>query len=139
MDLTTKLWIIFIIITAIIIVFGLVKKKSSFFYKEIEEDDDELLKEYLRKKYQRIIDKEDERFRDYKLETVKMETRIVDIHKPIGKWTRMIISQQLQYISNVKHLIGDKLSGIWQIRVKAQAQSKGREHAKGVGKGGRSR
>ncbi len=62
------------------------------------------------------------------------ESRIVDIHKPIGKWTKLVIMTQLQYISNIKKLMGTKFSnklGTWQIKVRAQNTSQGRERGRG--------
>ena len=48
---------------------------------------------------------------------------IVGMATPKGKWTAMVIKQNMQYISTLKNLMGNNFSklGLWQLKVKAQS------------------
>ncbi len=106
--------------------------KDKFKKKDEEEED---RKRYLEKK-QRQIEQFQENIRAHNNNQVVHyeETKVVGIKEPIGKWTKLVTMTQLQYISNVKKLMGDKFSnklGFWQMKVKAQGMSQGRERGRG--------
>lgn len=54
--------------------------------------------------------------------SINQDYNIVGFEAPKGKWTKMIMKQNLQYLSTLKNLMGNNFSkaGIWQLKVKAQ-------------------
>jgi hypothetical protein len=55
------------------------------------------------------------------------EVEIVDIVKPVGFWTSMILGQKLtSLISSAKIMNKDRKKGFWASMVEAQQRSKGR-------------
>ena len=59
------------------------------------------------------------------------ETKIVDIVKPIGFWTSMILGQKLTYLIQSAQIINKRANrGFWVSMVEAQEQAAGREHGR---------
>ncbi len=129
--------IISVIIILLFIIFKKPIKKFAFAKEDSEIDDKKLLEEYMKKKYRRIIENEEKLLKNYQMNNLVVNSKIVGFQKPIGKWTRMVMNTQLEYLSNVKRMLGDQFNkiGIWQMRVKAQAQFKGLGRSMGVGGG----
>ena len=60
------------------------------------------------------------------------EINIVDIVKPVGFWTSMILGQKLTYLINSAQMInkrGDK--GFWASMIEAKERSAGKQHSRG--------
>lgn len=60
------------------------------------------------------------------------QTSIVDVVKPIGFWTSMILGQKLTYLIQSAQTInkrGDK--GFWASMIEAKERQAGRQHARG--------
>ena len=53
---------------------------------------------------------------------VSKDYNIVGFQKPHGKWSKMVMKQNMQYLSTLKNLMGNNFSkmGIWELKVKAQ-------------------
>ena len=142
----TMIWVfgialIIILLIIVFIIYAIIDSTSSQIIVTVKDqfkkkdDDEDDRKKYLEKK-QRQIEQFQKNIRASQNHQIirYTETRVVDIKKPIGKWTKLVTMTQLQYISNVKKMMGEKFSnklGFWQIKVKAQAMSQGREKGKG--------
>ncbi len=102
-----------------------------------DDDNEDENRKYLEKKERQIEQHLENIRRNQKKPklTLNYEAgKIVDINKPLGKWTQLVTMTQLKYINNVKKLMGDKFSnklGFWQIKVRAQSLSQGRVRGKG--------
>lgn len=59
--------------------------------------------------------------------------QIVDVVKPVGKWTAMVLGQKLTYLVSSAKLMNenDSKKGFWTSMVEAQARAAGRERGKG--------
>jgi hypothetical protein len=60
------------------------------------------------------------------------EINIVDIVKPVGFWTSMILGQKLTYLINSAQMInkrGDK--GFWASMIEAKERAAGKQHSRG--------
>lgn len=60
------------------------------------------------------------------------EINIVDIVKPVGFWTSMILGQKLTYLVHSAQIInkrGDK--GFWASMIEAKEKAAGRQHSRG--------
>ncbi len=59
-------------------------------------------------------------------------TEIVDIVKPVGFWTSMILGQKLTYLIQSANIINKKNNkGFWVSMIEAQEQAAGRQHGRG--------
>lgn len=59
------------------------------------------------------------------------EVKIVDIVKPVGFWTSMILGQKLTYLIQSAQIINKRANkGFWVSMVEAQEQAAGREHGR---------
>ena len=59
-------------------------------------------------------------------------TEIVDIVKPVGFWTSMILGQKLTYlIQSAKTINNRKDKGFWASMIEAKEREAGRQHARG--------
>ena len=59
------------------------------------------------------------------------ETKIVDIVKPIGFWTSMILGQKLTYLIQSAQVINKRANrGFWVSMVEAQERAAGRQHGR---------
>ncbi|MFT4718212.1 MAG: hypothetical protein ACI9IL_000543 [Rickettsiales bacterium] len=60
------------------------------------------------------------------------EVEIVDIVKPVGFWTSVILGQKLTYlVSSAKIMNKNRKKGFWVSMVEAQGMAAGRERGKG--------
>jgi len=99
----------------------------------------------LKKNY---IKEEDEKFREkkeftkpknYQIIPTKQQRpeierpEIVDIVKPVGFWTSMVLGQKLTYLVSSAKLMNqsDATKGFWTSMVEAQARAQGRERGRG--------
>ena len=61
------------------------------------------------------------------------ESKIVDIVKPVGFWTSMVLGQKLTYLVSSAKLMNDKShKGFWVSMVEAQARAQGRERGRAM-------
>jgi len=61
------------------------------------------------------------------------ETKIVDIVKPVGFWTSMILGQKLTYLVSSAKLMNDNSNkGFWISMVEAQEKAQGRQKGRGL-------
>ncbi len=59
------------------------------------------------------------------------ETKIVDIVKPIGFWTSVILGQKLTYLIQSAQIINKRANrGFWVSMVEAQEQAAGKQHGR---------
>lgn len=60
------------------------------------------------------------------------EVRIVDIVKPVGKWTQFIIGRELSYLVNSARVMNKKSKkGFWVSMIEAQQIAAGRQRGRG--------
>lgn len=60
------------------------------------------------------------------------EVEIVDIVKPVGFWTSMILGQKLTYlVSSAKLMNKNRKKGFWASMVEAQERAQGRQRGRG--------
>ena len=57
--------------------------------------------------------------------------QIVDIVKPVGFWTSMVLGQKLTYLVSSAKLMNDNKKGFWTSMVEAEARAAGRQRGKG--------
>ncbi len=57
--------------------------------------------------------------------------QIVDIVKPVGFWTSMVLGQKLTYLVSSAKLMNDNDKGFWTSMVEAEARAAGRQRGKG--------
>lgn len=114
--------LLFIVILCVAGLFLRFASLSEEYRQEVVKDDDHT--EYYREKHRKI---KDQYYRSVDLEKfnvhVGSDPRIVEIAKPQGRWTSMVIRRNMHYMMTLKNLMGDNLSklGIWQLKVKAQS------------------
>ncbi len=75
-----------------------------------------------------IIESQDREFEKQEMNSIN----IVDIVKPIGFWTSMILGQKLTYLiqsAQVLNKRGDK--GFWASMIEAKEREAGRQHSRG--------
>jgi len=78
--------------------------------------------------------KEEERYSKIEKENQNNidEVEIVDIVKPVGFWTSMILGQKLTYlVSSAKLMNKNRKKGFWSSMVEAQERAAGREKGRG--------
>jgi hypothetical protein len=81
-----------------------------------------------KKQYEKITSQDQERENE-ELNDVK----IVDIVKPVGFWTSMILGQKLTYlVSSAKLMNQNKKDGFWTSMVKANERAAGRQRGRGL-------
>ena len=128
-------------IISILVRVGLLIALKIFANKHIEHD------EIVKAEEQKRIEKKDEDlYRDKKKEEEmysKMtksseiendvdEVKIVDVVKPVGFWTSVILGQKLTYlVSSAKIMNKNRKKGFWVSMVEAQGMAAGRERGKG--------
>ncbi len=88
---------------------------------------DKIGKPLQQNNYELIASKEQE------LEKEEMQkVNIVDIVKPIGFWTSMILGQKLTYLIQSAQIINKRgRQGFWVSMIEAQEQAAGRQHGRG--------
>ncbi|MFT5703276.1 MAG: hypothetical protein ACJAZX_000448 [Rickettsiales bacterium] len=61
------------------------------------------------------------------------ESKIVDLVKPVGFWTSMVLGQKLTYlVSSAKLMNENSDKGFWVSMVEAQGRAQGRQKGRGV-------
>ena len=78
--------------------------------------------------------KEEERYSKIEKENQNNidEVEIVDIVKPVGFWTSMILGKKLTYlVSSAKLMNKNRKKGFWSSMVEAQERAAGREKGRG--------
>lgn len=63
---------------------------------------------------------------------LKENTTIVDIAKPVGFWSRLIMSQKLGFLMNLRNEMGQNKHGYFVNLIRAQARSQSKEKSRGV-------
>jgi hypothetical protein len=60
------------------------------------------------------------------------EVQIVDIVKPVGKWTAAILGRELSYLVNSARIMNQKSNkGFWVSMIEAQQMAAGRQRSRG--------
>jgi hypothetical protein len=94
-----------------------------------KEDDERFIKKEVSKELvEKIISKEQEE------ETQELsEVKIVDIVKPVGFWTSVILGQKLTYLVSSAKLMNDNSNkGFWVSMVEAQERAQGRQKGRSL-------
>ncbi|MGL9725527.1 MAG: hypothetical protein ACR5KV_02170 [Wolbachia sp.] len=110
---------------------------KSYFSKESlkkSEKKIENLMNYIKKNKQKELMKKQEILSDKQkaMQIYKEDLKIVDIAKPVGKWTKMVMmsSGLIQRFAQLIHKEGGK-KGFWELFIKTQASTKGKHKGKG--------
>ncbi|WP_250295896.1 hypothetical protein [Wolbachia endosymbiont of Oedothorax gibbosus] len=76
--------------------------------------------------------RESEKKTEYNFQVYKENLKVVDIAKPVGKWTRMVILNDglMQRLAQLIQKEGDE-KGYWELFVKAQASTQGKYKGRG--------
>ncbi len=97
--------------------------------KKFVKEEEELYRkkeEYLENKGYKIL-KEEQQHKD-----IENDMKIVDIVKPIGFFTSMILGQKLTYLIQSAQIINKRNDkGFWVSMIEAQEKAKGRQHGRG--------
>ncbi len=108
------------------------KSKNSDEFKARDERKEIVTGQAVSQEYEKLQEKE-EKFQEGLVKTEKekgqgAETIIVDVAKPVGFWSRLIMSQKLGFIIAMRQQMNRKNNRhYFQNLIKAQAQSKGKE------------
>ncbi|WP_264375480.1 MULTISPECIES: hypothetical protein [unclassified Wolbachia] len=90
--------------------------------------------ELYQKNKQKELMKQQEMLREKQknMQVYKEDLEIVDIAKPLGKWTKMVMmgNSLMKHFSQLIHREGDK-KGFWELFIKAQSSTKGKYKGKG--------
>ncbi|MDG7052353.1 MAG: hypothetical protein LKM45_00465 [Wolbachia endosymbiont of Alcedoecus sp.] len=111
-------------------------RKVIFPKKALEEEWEENRKfnELYQKNKQREFIKHQEMLREKQkdIQVYKEDPEIVDIAKPVGKWTKMVMicNGLMQRFAQLIHREGGQ-KGFWELFIKAQASTKGKYKGKG--------
>ena len=108
-------------------------KKTNKLKKSLPKNDEEL---FRKKEAELSIGKADSYqiiSREEEKEVEFERPQIVDIVKPIGFWTSMVLGQKLTYLISSAKIMNnnDQKKGFWTSMVEAQARAAGRERGKG--------
>lgn len=111
-------------------------RKVVFFKKALKEDweeDREYSELYRAKKQKELLKRQEilhEKQKD--IQVYKEDPEIVDIAKPVGKWTKMVMRGNglMQRFAQLIHRKGGQ-KGFWELFVKAQASTQGKHKGKG--------
>lgn len=107
-----------------------IQDKKQKFEKVLPKTDEALFikKEVTRELVERIPSKDQEQ-----QNTELAETKIVDIVKPMGFWTSMILGQKLTYLVSSAQLMNQNSKrGFWVSMVEAQEQAAGRQKGRSL-------
>ncbi|MFP3035635.1 MAG: hypothetical protein ACEY3A_01120 [Wolbachia sp.] len=111
-------------------------RKVMFPKKVLEEEweEDRKFNELYQKNKQKELMKHQEMLREKQkdIQVYKEDPEIVDIAKPVGKWTKMIMSSG-GFMKRLAQLINRESvkKGFWELFVKAQASTQGKHKGKG--------
>jgi hypothetical protein len=149
-EISIPLIIIFITVLLLILLtrlilnltlFFLIKKYKDFRQKRIKRKEkykkenlpteDELLKSQ-KKERENLINIERINTQEQNLQFQNQE-KIVDIAKPIGFWTSLILGQKLSYLVSKAQIINNREhKGFWVSMIEAQARGIGRKQGRGI-------
>lgn len=80
-----------------------------------------------------VVDKPDYELIPRQQEQDLMQSEIVDIVKPIGFWTSMILGQKLSYLIQSAQMLNKKGNkGFWVSMVEAKDRVAGKQHSRGL-------
>ncbi|MDR2609092.1 MAG: hypothetical protein LBC06_00675 [Rickettsiales bacterium] len=111
-------------------------RRVIFFKKTLKEDweEDRKYNELYREKKQTELMKHQEMLREKQkdIQVYKEDPEIVDIAKPVGKWTKMVMLSGgfMQRLAQLINREGGQ-KGFWELFIKAQASTKGKYKGKG--------
>ena len=142
-------WIIIFITFIILMIFLLSIKLTSIFRdviyviikNKVQDKDikkhESLNKKYKDKKHEIMMNiyQQKDKFQEGNINNQQMEhssvidndnTKIVGVQKPIGRWTKMVLQNNMQYINIFKNLINknnkeNKKTGFWQLFIQAKS------------------
>ncbi|RDD35266.1 hypothetical protein Wcon_00585 [Wolbachia endosymbiont of Cylisticus convexus] len=101
---------------------------------EEEWEEDRKFNELYQKNKQRELMKQQEMLREKQkdIQVYKDDLEIVDIAKPVGKWTKMVMigNGLMQRFAQLIHREGGQ-KGFWELFIKAQASTQGKHKGKG--------
>ncbi|MCM1001035.1 MAG: hypothetical protein KTV72_01695 [Wolbachia endosymbiont of Melophagus ovinus] len=101
---------------------------------EEEREEDRKFNELYQKNKQKELMKHQEMLREKQkdIQVYKEDPEIVDIAKPVGKWTKMVMMGNglMQRFAQLIHREGGQ-KGFWELFIKAQASTKGKYKGKG--------
>ncbi|KDB19455.1 hypothetical protein [Wolbachia endosymbiont of Glossina morsitans morsitans] len=99
-----------------------------------EWEEDRKFNELYQKNKQKELLKQQEMLREKQkdVQVYKEDPEIVDIAKPVGKWTKMVIMGNglMKRFAQLIHSEGGQ-KGFWELFVKAQASTQGKHKGKG--------
>ncbi|WP_341817200.1 hypothetical protein [Wolbachia endosymbiont (group A) of Agelastica alni] len=99
-----------------------------------EWEEDRKFNELYQKNKQKELMKQQEILREKQkdVQVYKEDPEIVDIAKPVGKWTKMVMMGNglMQRFAQLIHREGGQ-KGFWELFVKAQASTQGKHKGKG--------
>lgn len=99
-----------------------------------EREEDRKFNELYQKNKQKELMKQQETLREKQkdIQVYKEDPEIVDIAKPVGKWTKMVMMGNglMQRFAQLIHREGGQ-KGFWELFVKAQASTQGKHKGKG--------
>ncbi|BEP31058.1 MAG: hypothetical protein WBIAU1_05360 [Wolbachia endosymbiont of Drosophila biauraria] len=99
-----------------------------------EWEEDRKFNELYQKNKQKELMKQREILREKQkdVQVYKEDSEIVDIAKPVGKWTKMVMMGNglMQRFAQLIHREGGQ-KGFWELFVKAQASTQGKHKGKG--------
>lgn len=97
-----------------------------------EWEEDRKFNELYQKNKQKELMKQQEILREKQKDVQKEDPEIVDIAKPVGKWTKMVMMGNglMQRFAQLIHREGGQ-KGFWELFVKAQASTQGKHKGKG--------
>ncbi|WP_338406383.1 hypothetical protein [Wolbachia endosymbiont (group A) of Longitarsus flavicornis] len=99
-----------------------------------EWEEDRKFNELYQKNKQKELMKQHEILREKQkdVQVYKEDPEIVDIAKPVGKWTKMVMMGNglMQRFAQLIHREGGQ-KGFWELFVKAQASTQGKHKGKG--------
>ena len=72
-----------------------------------------------------------EKYNEISKQPIREAPQIIDIVKPIGRWTNFIIKQKLSYLYNFFAVRKDDNKPYWQTVIDAQAKTQGKDKGKG--------
>ncbi len=134
MMLLEKVFICGVVLLVIIFTF-LIRRAYSQYNEIIEEKErkkeDELYKEKKRKELEKFQEILRENQKDNVKQVYEEDLEIVDIAKPLGKWTKMVM--QNSSLNLLAQLIRNKdnKKGFWQLFIKSQASTQGKYKGRG--------
>ncbi|WP_168464251.1 rho GDP-dissociation inhibitor [Wolbachia endosymbiont of Ctenocephalides felis wCfeT] len=132
---------LFVIVRILLFLRGIYKNRirKVIFPKKVSEEEQEENKRnnelYQEKKQKELLKRQEEQREKYKDDegrAYKEDLEIVDVAKPVGKWTRMVMLSGglMKRLAQLIRSEGNK-KGFWELFIKAQSSTKGKRRGKG--------